>query len=101
MKSMTLRGTNSCCIEKNIIKHGTFKRASDQEIIQRYRCEKCKKTFSAAKYDPAYRQNRRDLNHKCKFLIDSGFSLRQTAKILDVSLTTILRKKKFLQKHST
>lgn len=77
-------------------KAGTFRRKSDCRIIQRYQCLKCEKYFSAASLHPAKNQNKRQLNNRLRLLLCSGVSLRRSARLLNVSRTTIKRKFEYL-----
>jgi len=80
----------------NCSKDGFYFRPSDGRKIQRFKCKSCKKRFSKATFDLAYRQNKRRVNHKLKLLLCSGVSMRRSAKILKVHRTTIARKLRFL-----
>ena len=93
---MKSRGRRVCCNSKNSYKYGHFKRKSDRQIIQRFKCKVCKSTFSTATDDPAYQQNRRDINYMCMQLLASKISMRRCALILGVSFLTIQNKLKFL-----
>ena len=85
-----------CCIQKNAIKSGSFKRKSDGRVIKRYRCKDCKKYFSQATFDPAYRQKKRHLNHSIKIALASLNSQRRLALIFNVNKNTIARKARYL-----
>lgn len=80
----------------HIVKVGFFQRKSDSRVIQRFRCTKCRKKFSNATGHPAFGQNKRQFNFKLMRLLTSGVSLRRSAKILNLSRTTIDRKLRFL-----
>ena len=95
---MILWGKNKCCTKINAQKYGSFKRKSDGEIIQRFLCKKCKSTFSLATNDLAYGQKKRFINDECHKLLTDNVSIRNCAKYLNVSTTTILRKAAFLKK---
>ena len=85
-----------CKKDKSCTKDGFFYRPSDGRKIQRYKCNSCRKKFSKATFDSAYRQNKRRVNHKLKELLCSGVSMRRAAKLLRVHRTTVSRKLKFL-----
>ncbi|KHE92140.1 MAG: hypothetical protein SCABRO_02114 [Candidatus Scalindua brodae] len=87
---------NSKNDERFIIKDGSFHRPSDGRVIQRYRCKTCRKRFSSATFNPAYRQNKRRVNHKLKHYLCSGMSMRRAAKLLGVHQITVARKLQFL-----
>lgn len=76
----------STCIGKNteFIKYGKTK-----EGKQRYQCKNCKKT-SVLKYTyNAYKQN---INSKIIQFIKEGLGIRSTARILKISVTTLLKR---------
>ena len=79
-----------------VVKIGFFRRKSDCRIIQRYRCQKCRTQFSNATGHPAFGQNKRQFNFKLMKLLCSGVSLRRSARILNLSRTTIDRKFRYL-----
>ena len=89
---MKSRGDTMCCCKENAYKHGRFKRRSDGQWIQRYRCKTCRKAFSQASFDPAYYQKKRHLNYKCLLLLTSSVSMRRTALILGVDRKTVSKK---------
>ena len=80
----------------SVVKVGFFRRKSDCRVIQRYRCKLCFKKFSTATDHPAFGQNKRQFNFKLMKLLVSGVSLRRSARILNLSRTTIDRKFRFL-----
>ena len=95
---MKSRGKNHCCVSKNARKHGTFRRKSDSQVIQRFRCRVCKETFSTATHQPNRGQNKRHINFRLGILLSSGVSMRRAAWILRVNHKTIARKLLFLGK---
>ena len=74
------------------MKHGTFRRTSDGQTLQRYRCKTCGTTFSQASYDPAYYQKKRHLNYKCAFLLASAASINRLSLVLGIHPITVARK---------
>lgn len=80
----------------NIRRRGFYSRKSDGQVIQRYRCSKCKKGFSAATGNVCYRQNKRHKNEILRKLLSSGISLRRAAKVLNLNRITVERKLLFL-----
>lgn len=76
----------------NFKRHGTYYRTSDKKYVKRYRCKKCRGTFSRAFFDPFYRQKRRDLNQLIEAHLSSTESQRRLAKILKVNRKTVVRK---------
>jgi transposase-like protein len=77
-------------------KAGFFRRKSDSRLIQRFRCRRCKKSFSNASSHPAFGQNKRQMNERLRRLLCSGVSLRRSAKLLCISRTTVKRKFAYL-----
>jgi transposase-like protein len=94
----TKREEVSCphCHSKEIVRWGR------QAEMQRYRCKICRKTFNALTRTPLTRLRRR--GHWwdfCECLI-KGYSLRKTAKICDIDLTTAFRwRHRFLHNHAS
>ena len=78
------------------MKHGRFKRSSDSQTIQRYRCNSCKTTFSQASFDPAYYQKKRHLNYKCAFLLSSMISMNRLSLVLNIHPITVARKLEYM-----
>lgn len=77
-------------------KNGSFKRRADGKYLQRYKCLRCRKTFSDATHQACYRQKKRKLNPRIYELLCSGVSQRRSAKLLRISRTTVVRKFLFL-----
>jgi transposase-like protein len=78
--------------EKNwYIYKGKYKQKWSQQTIQRFRCKKCKKTFSPFIFSESYKQHKPYLNQK---ILESEVSQRQTAKILGTTRKTITLKSK-------
>lgn len=86
--------------ESRIIRRGHYRRKSDSRFIQRFKCLDCKRQFSLATSNPAFRQKKRQMNERLKKLICSGVSLRRSAKLLNISRTTVSRKLIFLGERS-
>ena len=93
---MKIKGAKSCCSIKNAVKNGYFKRQSDRQKVQRYRCKTCQHNFSKASLEPEYYQKKRHLNRTCMMLLASNVSMRRTAKILRVHPITVARKLEYL-----
>ena len=81
---------------RKIIRYGQFYRHSDARLIQRFRCDICKRGFSQATADPCYLQNKRQFNFRIYQLLCSGVSQRRAAWILNLNRKTIVRKFIFL-----
>jgi transposase-like protein len=83
-----------------IVAFGSFMRKSDSRKISRFKCLRCKKTFSRATSHPCYRQKKRHFNHAIGKLLSSGLSLRRLSLIFQISRTTVSRKLIFLGNQS-
>ena len=93
---MVIQGGNSCCMRSNAHKFGSFKRKSDGQVIPRYRCKTCAKTFSPATQNPACWQKKRTINRLCLFMLTSTMSMRRIAFVLKVNRKTVARKLNYL-----
>ena len=93
---MSKQCPNFECQSLKIIKDGKFKRSSDHQVIQRYRCKCCGRRFSNASFSLAKNQKKRTVNHLVFKLLGSGVSMRRIAKILNLNKNTIQRKVDFL-----
>ena len=83
-------------LSKPIVRKGSYWRKSDGQLVGRWKCLACSKSFSSARLYPCYRQKKRKLNHPLKLLLNSGVSQRRAALILGVNRKTIVRKFRFL-----
>lgn len=94
--------TQSCSSEFNskTIRQGRFYRKSDSQWILRFKCLRCKKTFSRATFHPCFRQHKRHKNLALKKLICSAVSQRRAARILSINRKTVARKLIFLSQIS-
>lgn len=81
---------------RTIVRHGGYHRSSDSKTIERYRCLRCKKTFSKATRDPAFGQKKRHKNLLLSEMLASGVSQRRSARLLRINRTTVARRLKFL-----
>lgn len=85
---------------RTIHRFGSFRRKSDGQTLQRFRCRTCRKTYSAATFHPCYRQKKRQKNRSLFELLSSGNSLRRSARLLRLSRKTVARKLIFLGSQS-
>ena len=76
----------------HVVRDGFFRRMSESKFIQRFKCMRCLKHFSAATGDPCFGQKKRRLNIKIAKDLWSTVSIRRTARNLGVSRTTVTRK---------
>src|SRR5271165_6154336 len=77
-------------------RQGRYWRAEDSKWISRYRCRSCRKTFSAARFSPCFRQKKRRPNAWVSKLLASTGSQRRTARLLRINRKTVVRKMNFL-----
>ena len=68
-----------------------FRRPSDGQTFQRFRCPHCRRRFSTRTFDADYWLKRRDLFIPIAALSTEGPGLRQIARLLGVSHTTVMR----------
>ena len=95
---MKVRGVNNCCRIKNAYPNGWYKRSSDSQRINRYRCKTCNHTFSSATLSPLKWQKKRHINYPLMKLLTHNVSLSGAAVILNINPKTVARKLKFLGK---
>ena len=98
---MDMKSHCPICLKKpsessNIVRNGSYRRKSDSQLLQRYFCRTCKKSFSTATHNPCYGQKRRRLNKPLRDLLVSGVSLRRAALLLRCNRKTVERKFRFL-----
>ena len=93
---MGIPGGNACCSIETAVKNGRFRRRSDGQSIQRYKCKKCKKTFSQATFDPAYYQKKRHMNFRCLMALASTMSQRRAALVLNLNKKTVAKKLRYV-----
>ena len=82
-------------IGRGLVRNGFFFRKRDSKRIQRFRCQRCRRVYSAAATDPCYHQQKRDLNPTIAALLVSGVSQRRAALLIKVNRKTIVRKFRF------
>lgn len=72
-------------------REGFYFRPSDQRRFQRFRCPSCRRRFSTRTFSATYWLRRRDLLTPIARLSTEGPGIRQTARLLRVSHSTVLR----------
>lgn len=80
---------------RTIRRWGFYRRKSDGQILVRYRCFRCGKSFSAATSSPLYSQKKRTYNRRVVRLMTAGVSQRKAAKLLRLNAKTVIRKFRF------
>jgi transposase-like protein len=93
---MAHRCPNPNCISPQLQKNGFYFRSSDSKSIQKWKCLRCKRGFSSATFERAYRHHKRRINSEVGQLLSSGMSLRRIALFLNVHRITVARKLAFL-----
>ena len=93
---MSSRCPNPECPSPHPRKNGTYCRISDGKVIQKWKCGACKRGFSSATFERAYRQNKRRVNARVRELLSSGVSMRRIALLLNIHRITVARKLEFL-----
>ena len=81
-----------CAFPFLTIRDGTFRRADDSKIIQRFRCKTCGKRFSHSTFSDSYQQKKRRVNFPLLKLLASGVSQRRAAILLGIHRKTVERK---------
>lgn len=77
-------------------KDGYYFRKDDSRKIQRYKCQRCLKKFSASTHTLEWKQKKRRVNHSLFQILSSGVSMRRSALILRIHKTTVERKLRYL-----
>lgn len=81
-----------------VVRFGSFRRASDHSEQKRYRCKRCRRTFSDASFSRSFGQKKRQINGSVLAFLASANSQRRLAMNLKVNRKTIVRKFLFLGK---
>ena len=81
------------------VRNGHHRRPSDGRRFQDYRCTHCGRGFCCATFRPTYWLRRRDLLLRIAVLISEGAALRQIARALGTSHTTVARHVARLGRH--
>ena len=75
-----------------IVRWGYFTARCRERREQRFRCLKCRKTFSRQTFRHDYRDRRPDCNERLFELLSVGVGLRSSAAVLKISASTAQRK---------
>ena len=76
----------------HIVRWGYFTTRCRERREQRFRCLKCRKTFSRQTFRHDYRDRRPDCNERLFELLNLGVGLRSSAAVLKISASTAQRK---------
>ena len=79
-----------------IVHYGRYYRTSDSRWVQRYRCTRCKYTFSKATFDVFFRHRLRRKHRALGELLCSSVSQRRAARVLGMDKKTVVRKFRLL-----
>jgi len=66
--------------------HGVYRSRCRPRPVPRFRCKACRRTFSRQTFRMDYRDHRPDLNARLFVLLASGVGIRQSARMLGLSL---------------
>jgi transposase-like protein len=80
------------CPEASFQKHGTIKIRRYPYVTPRFRCKNCRKVFSSSFFSLHYRDREEDTYEEIFDLRVRGFSKRQIASFLGISLDTVQRR---------
>ena len=80
-------------------RHGTFRRACDGRLVQRFCCRECGATFSSQTFRLDYRLKRPRLHLDLWSLFISKVTHRQAARVLGCDRKTVLRRVDLLGEH--
>lgn len=94
---MTVRCPNLNCAKKSgtVLKRGFFRRKNDTTPIQRFLCLSCKKGFSAATFDPCYKQHKRAINPLLRGMLCGKMSQRRAAFVCRLHAATVASRVRF------
>jgi transposase-like protein len=79
--------------------YGNYKPRCRSHPVQRYRCRTCRRTFSRQTFRADYRDHRPDLNARLFLLLASGNGLRQSSRVLGLSLRSTQLKFRKIARH--
>ena len=81
-------------------KDGHYFRKDDSRKVQRFKCQHCRRKFSASTHTLEWKQKKRRVNNSLFKILASGVSMRRSALILRIHRTTVERKLRYLAKRS-
>ena len=74
------------------VHRGSYKTKHDRQVVPRYQCKSCRKTFSSRRFSPTYRQHKPQVNQTLGNLLSSGVTQRRAAIVLGINKVTVARK---------
>ena len=80
-------------------RHGQYQPLCRPHPVQRFRCLGCRRRFSRQTFRMDYRDHRPDLNPKLFELLASGVGLRQSSRLLGLSLRCLELKYRKIARH--
>jgi transposase-like protein len=81
------------------VRRGYFERAATPTRVQRYRCSRCRRSFSSQTFSTTYWLKRPDLPRRLFLRLLACSAYRQIARDLAISPTTVLRQTERLGRH--
>ena len=86
----------NCSLSENsgseFVRFGFFYRTSDSRWVQRFRCQRCKKTCSKATFHRWFRQKKRIKNEALRKHFASHGTIRRAARNFNLNRKTVVRK---------
>ena len=81
------------------VRHGHYQPQCRPHPVPRFRCLGCRRSFSRQTFRMDYRDHRPDLNAKLVELLASGVGLRQSSRLLGLSLRCLELKARKISRH--
>lgn len=81
------------------VKKGFYRPLCRSQPVPRFRCRTCRRTFSRQTFRADYRDHKPALNARLFLLLASGIGLRQSARILGLSLRCLELKTRKIARH--
>ena len=81
------------------VRNGSYQPLCRPHPVPRFRCRNCRRSFSRQTFRMDYRDHRPDLNPKLFRLLASGVGLRQSSRVLGLSLRCLQLKSRKLGRH--
>lgn len=93
-----MKAIHACpnCSSDKTAYYGKYKRKRSRQLIQRYKCTSCGKTFSDQTLSKTYKQKRPDLNQKILEGLGLGMGIRKIALKYRTTKNTVQKRVKFL-----
>jgi hypothetical protein len=79
-----------------VVRRGFYWRREDSKRVRRYRCLRCRRSFSSSRGSNCFGQKKRRANRWVAALLGNGVSERAAARILKLNRKTVTRKNRLL-----